>query len=75
MRKTTMQEHHCFECGKKLSWRDFMLKNYPYGTKYLISLWNSEYLEFLCCSCFKKHYLEENKEKTPIRHKSILKGF
>ena len=48
-----MKERYCFECGKILTWTNFMFKNYPYGQEYLESLWETDYIEFYCCSCFK----------------------
>ncbi|MFX1273657.1 MAG: hypothetical protein ACFFAT_01325 [Promethearchaeota archaeon] len=53
-RKEEMKERHCYKCGKILTWTNFMFKNYPHGQEYLESLWEKDYIEFYCCSCFKK---------------------
>ncbi|MEJ2279351.1 MAG: hypothetical protein P8Y70_16660 [Candidatus Lokiarchaeota archaeon] len=46
------KSRHCFECKKDLKFGEFFLRNRTYSQEYLISLWQSENLEFLCCLCY-----------------------
>ncbi|MEJ2277145.1 MAG: GTP-binding protein [Candidatus Lokiarchaeota archaeon] len=50
----------CWECKRTLFFSEFSSTNSSISKERLINLWESNYIEFLCCSCYK------NKEKNNI---------
>ena len=46
------KERYCFRCGTYLKNEDFYKYNEGRDEEYLTQLWNSEYVEILCCNCF-----------------------
>lgn len=50
-----MTEHKCPNCGRELNWNEFLKSNKnKYSLKQIEKFWNSQYLQFYCCTCYKK---------------------
>jgi hypothetical protein len=48
----SLKERFCFRCGANLKIEEFLKYNEGREEEYLTQLWNSEYVEILCCSCY-----------------------
>jgi len=49
----SFKERKCWRCGKKLNIYDFLSDNIEFSAEQILSLWQSNILEFHCCDCFK----------------------
>ena len=64
------KERVCWKCGKELNIYDFLSDNLEYSALGIFKLWQSPFLEFHCCDCFKLLKSDELKE---IEHISITR--
>jgi Ras-related protein Rab-11A len=52
---------YCWNCDKRLHFSEFSTSNHKLSRERLITLWESDHLEFVCCDCYNK--LNRNKKK------------
>lgn len=44
--------HKCFKCKKPIFWTELLRSNVGQNREHLIKLWQSKYVQFLCCGCY-----------------------
>lgn len=60
----------CWKCGKDLNIYDFLSDNVEYSPEQILMYWQSKYLEFHCCECFKSlksHEIRQIEQVCKIR--------
>jgi len=55
-------ERKCWKCGKDLNIYDFLSDNIDFTSDYILKLWQTPFLEFHCCECFKNLKIGEFKK-------------
>ena len=50
----SLRERKCWECGYELDFLDYISVGSKSDLFYRIKLWETDYIEFYCCKCFKK---------------------
>lgn len=47
------KERVCFQCGKQMHYEEYqqMNQDYGYDAQWLDEIWNSPYVQLLCCAC------------------------
>lgn len=64
------KKRKCWRCGNELNIYDFLSDNIEFSAKQILSLWQSNLLEFHCCDCFKilkSDELEKLQRQQPSR--------
>lgn len=58
---TQKRVRRCWKCNRILYFSEFSTSNHYTSRERLMKLWESEYLEFYCCKCYKQ--LKRNKKR------------
>ncbi|MBN1800560.1 MAG: hypothetical protein JW891_03590 [Candidatus Lokiarchaeota archaeon] len=64
------KDRKCYACEKSLNIYDFLSDNLEFAPEHVLDLWQSPFLEFHCCECFKYlkfHELEAIEELVKAR--------
>lgn len=54
----------CWKCKRKLYFQEFWNRNCELNKNRAVKLWESKYIEFLCCYCYEKVVLKNNSSFT-----------
>ncbi|MBD3197147.1 MAG: hypothetical protein GF317_18980 [Candidatus Lokiarchaeota archaeon] len=61
--KTIYKKRLCYNCGRKINFGEFIVRNSNLSNMRLRKLWESDSLEFYCCLCYDNYQKKKDLEK------------
>jgi len=53
-REPSFKQRKCWNCCKDLNIYDFISDNVKFTPEYILKLWQTAFLEFHCCECYRE---------------------
>lgn len=76
--ESSFKQRKCWNCCKDLNIYDFLSDNVKFMPEYILKLWQTPFLEFHCCECFReleKNELEKIEQQLNVRNCSYCNNY